>query len=120
LSSRNTPRDWCGHQIEAANRRTLIEHSAMRPARRRSRARWEREGWERVALTEQQVRENSLPVISKADRRYRPVQYHDAVETEAFGQANIVAALRARLDELMPEPLDDVLERQEWQRAEVA
>ena len=43
----------------------------------------------------------------------QPVRYFDAVETEAFGQANIVAALRARLDELMPEPLADVLERQE-------
>ena len=58
--------------------------------------------------------------ISKPDRRYRPVQYFDAVETEAFGQANIVAALRARLDALMPEPLDDVLERQDAQRVEVA
>ena len=43
-----------------------------------------------------------------------------AVETEALGQANIVAALRARLDELMPEPLADVLERQDQQRARVA
>ena len=48
------------------------------------------------------------------------MRYFDAVETEAFGQANIVAALRTRLDELMPEPLDDVLERQRRQRVEVA
>jgi hypothetical protein len=44
----------------------------------------------------------------------------NAVETEAFGQARIVAAVRARLDDLMPEPLADVLERQEQQRGHVA
>ncbi len=59
-------------------------------------------------------------VISKPDRRHNPVRYFDAAETEAFGQANIVAAVRGRLDDLMPEPLDDVLEREERQRAEVA
>jgi hypothetical protein len=59
-------------------------------------------------------------VISKPDRRYRGTGYFDAVETEALGQARIVAAMRARLDELMPEPLGDVLEREQVQRAEVA
>ena len=48
------------------------------------------------------------------------MRYFDAAETEAFGQANIVAAVRGRLDDLMLEPLDDVLEREERQRAEVA
>ncbi len=101
--------DWCGQQIEDNSRRTLAEHTDVddRP-------------WERIALTEEQVGEFNLPVISKADRRYRPVQYHDAVETEAFGQARIVAALRARLDKLMPEPIGDVLEREDAQRALVA
>lgn len=59
-------------------------------------------------------------VISKRDGRYNPARYYDAVETEAFGQARIVAAVRDRLDELMPEPLDDVLERQARQREQVA
>jgi hypothetical protein len=112
--------DWCGHQIEAATRRTLLEHSVIRPTRRLGRVRWEREGWHRIALTAEQVRENDLPVISKADRRYNPVRHYDAVETEAFGQARIVAAVRARLDELMPEPIGDVHEREEQQRAQVA
>ena len=48
-------------------------------------------------------------VISKPDRRHNPVRYFDAAETEAFGQANIVAAVRGRLHDLMHEPLDDVL-----------
>ena len=59
-------------------------------------------------------------MISTPDRRYNPVRYFDAVETEAFGQANIVAELRARLDDLLPGPLDDVLERQALQRTQVA
>ncbi len=42
------------------------------------------------------------------------------METEAFGQARIVAAVRARLEELMPEPLERVLERQQRQRDQVA
>ena len=60
-------------------------------------------------------------MIRKLDTLYgNEGQYFDAVETEAFGQARIVAALRNRLDELMPEPLDDVLERQARQRTLVA
>jgi hypothetical protein len=100
--------DWCGRQIEENTRRTLEERTGLAL------------DWERVALTAQQVEENDLPVISKPDRRYRPVRYFDAVETEALGQARIVAALTYRLDELLPEPIDDVLERQDQQRAEVA
>ena len=109
--------DWdhCGHQIENTTRATLVEHSD-----------WEDETdddelWERVALTTAQVDMFGLrsKVISKPDRRYRPVRHFDAVETEAFGQRNIVNTLRIRLDELMPEPLDDVLERQRIERAEV-
>ena len=76
--------------------------------------------WERVALTEQQVRDNDLPVISKPDKRYKPVRHYDAVETEALGQGLIVSLLRTRLDELIPEPIDAILERQEQQRAQVA
>jgi hypothetical protein len=123
--------DWCGHQIEAATRRSLAEATfgALHPVDRASAALRE-EGaeewfagqhpWERVALTDEQVAGLGDVVISKADKRYNPVRYFDAVETEAFGQAAIVAAVRARLDELLPEPLEDVLVREEQQRAEVA
>ena len=110
--------DWDrgGHQIEAASRATLDEHAED----------WDSQNlWERVALTEQQIMQHNLPIIAKLDRRYAGVngqrgRYFDAVETEAFGQANIVAALQARLDALMPEPLADVLERQRHQREQVA
>jgi hypothetical protein len=99
--------DWCGQQIEANTRRVLEECVGQLR-------------WERVALTQAQVEQFDLPVISKADRRYSPPRAFDAVETEALGQARIVAAVVARLDELMPEPIEDVLERQRRERAEVA
>ena len=114
--------DWCGLQIEENTKRTLREHSGLSltglPARIQAEQFDAR--WERVALTETQVAKNNLPRITKADKRYRPARYFDAVETEAFGQARIVDAVQARLDELIPEPLDDVLERQERQRGQVA
>lgn len=93
--------DLCGDQIEANTRRTLAEHTDERR-------------WERVALTEEQVDTHGLPplVISKPDRRYKPTRYYEAAETEALGQGLIVDLLRA--------PLDDVLGRQERQRAEAA
>jgi hypothetical protein len=99
--------DWCGQQIELNTRRTLTGLVGDLV-------------WERVALTQAQVEQFDLPIISKLDNRYRPPEAFDAVETEALGQARIVAAVRARLDELMPEPIADVLERQAAQRAQVA
>ncbi len=109
--------DHCGGQIETATRNTLIDHSV----------RWGRwlgrgnmEMWERIALTQAQVDEFDLPVISKPDRRYRPLRYFDAVETEALGQGRIVNLLTARLDELMPEPIEDVLEREAEERRSLA
>jgi hypothetical protein len=114
--------DWCGGQIEAHTRGVLMEHRLFgETVISRSPTLAEQTfPWERIALTAQQVEENDLPVISKPDRRYKPVRYFDAVETEAFGQANIVEAVRARLDELLPEPIDNVLEREQQQRADVA
>ena len=59
-------------------------------------------------------------VIRKPDRRYKPVRYHDAVETEALGQSEIVAIVRDHLDHLLPEPIGDVLERERRERGQVA
>jgi hypothetical protein len=42
--------------------------------------------WERVALSEQQVADYELPVITKKDRRYKDGRPHQAVETEAISQ----------------------------------
>lgn len=72
--------------------------------------------WERVALTQEQVEEYDLPVIIKRDRRFKDGRPHEAVETEALRQTVLQDILRARLDELLPEPLARVLEREARQR----
>ncbi|HEX9322910.1 MAG TPA: hypothetical protein VF913_12425 [Xanthobacteraceae bacterium] len=98
--------DWCGGQIEA-NTRAVLERS-VGPLR-----------WERLALTEEQVDEHRLPKIIKHDKRYLDGKPHEAVETEALRQTVIVDILRDRLDELLPEPLARVQERERRQRAAV-
>jgi hypothetical protein len=75
--------------------------------------------WERIALTEQQVRDHDLPVITKRDRRYKDGRPHEAVETEALRQTVLMDILRARLDELIPEPLVRVHEREARQRQRI-
>lgn len=101
--------DWDhrGGLIEGNTRRVLAEYDP---------ALWSDDAWERVALTEVQVRAHRLPVIEKIDRAYRPPRTYPAVETEALGQRLIVELLRARLAALLPEPLADVLERERAQR----
>jgi len=90
--------------------------------------------WERVCITAEQVEvieadraERGLgpATIRKVDRRYidpltgeKGVEV-DAGETEGLGQAFIVNALKARLDELMPEPLADIKARQNEQKTEM-
>ena len=101
--------DWQGHQIEAATRRRLEEQ--VSPL-----------AWERLALTDEQVEEHDLYrlKISKPDRRYKPVRYHDAIETEALRQTLILTIVRKQLDELIPEPLEHVQVREQQQRQELA
>ena len=99
--------DWQGHQIEA-NTRTVLEQIVGGDL-----------DWDRIALTEDQVDEYDLRplMIQKPDRRYKPVRVHDAIETEALRQDVIVGIVRAALDAELPEPLDNVLERERRQRA---
>lgn len=75
--------------------------------------------WDRLAITNVQVREHRLPVVSKPDRRFKPPRAFDAVETEALGQREIQRLLTERLDEVLPEPLKVVRKREERQRAAV-
>jgi hypothetical protein len=92
--------DWQGQQIEANTPRVFAEYAL--PA------------WERLALTGEQVEAHDLTglTIEKADRRYRPPLVYPAVETEALSQRLIVEIVRARLEELLPVPLE-VVRRQE-------
>jgi hypothetical protein len=94
--------DLRGHRIEA-NTRKVLEHE-VGPL-----------DWQRVALTEEQVHANELPVVRKPDK---VLGEHDAVEVEALGQGRVLGLVRAALDELLPEALDAVQVRQEEQRRE--
>jgi hypothetical protein len=102
--------DWDhqGHQIEV-NTRRVLEREAGRPI-----------GWTRIAITQEQIEARGLEPIWKTDARYRPPLKHYAWETEALGQRTIVDLVSAALDALLPEPIDDVLEREREQMGEVA
>jgi hypothetical protein len=102
--------DWQGGQIEKATRERL---EACRRARVGA-----------ACVHRVQVLDHNLArlAIRKEGRRYRkdsPHRFHDAVETEALCQSIIVGTLRDRLDELLPEPLRDVLERERQERDEL-
>ena len=100
-----------GHQIEA-NTRSVLERAA---------GRWlDRASWSRVAITDDQIAERGLTPVWKVDNRYRPARDHEAWEAEALGQGTIQQLVRDALDALLPEPLDDVLEREAEQRVRVA
>lgn len=75
--------------------------------------------WERLALTAGQVRQYRLPSIIKHDRRFKDGGAHNAVETEALSQQVIVGLVRARLDQLLPQPLAAVHEREKAERAQL-
>jgi hypothetical protein len=75
--------------------------------------------WEKVAITPEQVRAHNFPTVDKYDYRFKPARAFQAVETEALGQAEIVRLLTERLDEMVPEPLAEVREREKRQRVQV-
>ena len=102
--------DWQGGQIER-NTRIVLEQIVG-----------DELDWERLAITAEQVDDMQLTAIRKEDRRYKPDdprRFHDAVETEALGQSEIVRIVREHLDGLLPEPLEDVQEREAAQREEM-
>jgi hypothetical protein len=61
---------------------------------------------------------DGLPEIEKLDRRYKPPRLHRAVEVEALGQGVVTGIVRDALDELLPEPLGAVLDREQVERDE--
>ena len=98
--------DLAGNDIEANTRRVLErEVGKLR--------------WERLALTRELVEQYDLPVIIKHDRRFADGGAHEAVETEALSQRIIVEIVQNRLQELLPEPLESVHEREEQQRRQI-
>lgn len=78
--------------------------------------------WTRIALTLAQVKADPRLlrlVIDKTDNRTKPARRYAAVECEAVGQLTLEQILRDRLDQLLPEPLNDVLVREVAERAAV-
>jgi hypothetical protein len=94
--------DLSGGHIEENTCRVLSGYAAL--------------AWERLAITDVQVREHGLVPVSKKDKRFRPVRTFPAVETEALRQREIQRILTERLDAELSEPLSVVLEREEQQR----
>jgi hypothetical protein len=107
--------EWRGpaDQIEANTRRYLEQHAERT---------FDPETWIRVALIQEQVDRNPRLrrlVMDKLDRRYRPARRYQAVECEAVGQTALETMLRRQLDRMLPAPLQEVLHREERQRAQV-
>ena len=102
--------DHQGGQIEANTRRVLEQLIGGEL------------DWLRIALTEAQVEQYHLQglEIMKPDHRYKPVRHHPAIECEALKQQVFVRIIRDALDAELPEPLEDVLERETRQRGEIA
>jgi hypothetical protein len=79
--------------------------------------------WTKIALTEAQVNRSSRLhnlTITKIDKRYKPPKRYEAVECEALGQEVLVQLVRRHLDRLLPEPLNDVRERETEERQRTA
>jgi hypothetical protein len=59
-------------------------------------------------------------VIDKTDNRNKPPKHYQAVECEAVGQSVLERLLREFLDARIPEPIDNVREREAQERVDVA
>lgn len=94
--------DLSGGHIEENTRSVLEGYGAL--------------DWQRLAITDVQVRERGLTVIDKTDSRFSPPRRFPAVETEALRQQEIQRILRGALDAAVPQPLDEVREHEEAQR----
>ena len=97
--------DLSGSHIEENTRKVLAEYGHLY--------------WLRLAITNVQVREWGLIPTDKKDHRFKPARVFPAVETEALRQQEIQRLLLEVLEQAAPEPLSEVLEREEQQRAAV-
>ena len=69
----------------------------------------------------EQIAERGFTPVWKLDSRFHPARGNTRHgKSEALGQSTIVRLVRNALDGLLPEPLDDVLEREAEQRVRVA
>jgi hypothetical protein len=98
--------DHQGTQIEENTRRVLVREAGARE-------------WKRIALTQAQADEHALEPIAKLDKRYVPARSSWAIEVEALGQGVVTRLVRDALDQLLPQPLDQVLVREKAERVEI-
>ena len=78
--------------------------------------------WERLALTSKQVLRYRVPAVVKTDGRFKKntaAGTYEAWETEALWQKVIVRIVTNRLNQLLPQPLKSVLEREAIEREEL-
>jgi hypothetical protein len=104
--------DLAGNYIEDSTRRILEDATGRSFAGL----------WERIMLTDkqcEQLRRKGVSPIQKKDRRFKDGHPHEAFEVEALGQSLVTQIIRDRLEELAPEPLERVREREVKQRAAV-
>jgi hypothetical protein len=105
--------DLAGNDIED-NTRRVLEHATGRT--------FTKDTWERLMLTAAQCRQlerRGVEPIQKTDHRFKDGRPHEAFEVEALGQSFVAQIVRDRLEQLAPEPLAAVQEREAEQRAEV-
>jgi hypothetical protein len=101
-------------QIEANTRRYIEKHADRT---------FDDKTWIKIALTEKQVKARprlKRLTITKLDKRYKPPLAYQAIECEALGQGVLVQLIRKHLDRMLPEPIEDVLERERAQRIKIA
>ena len=99
-----------------------IEENTRRVLERATDRAFDADTWARLAITDdqaQELRRRGVPPIHKTDRRYRDGNPHEAFECEALGQREIERIVRDRLDALLPEPIEDIVQRERQQRAAV-
>ena len=97
--------DLSGGHIEENTRRVLEEYGEVR--------------WDRLAITDVQVRERGLTKVEKKDHRFKPARAFPAVETEALQQQEIQRLLREALYALVALPLNEARVIEERQRVPV-
>jgi hypothetical protein len=93
--------DLTGVDIEG-NTRSVLERCLGRPL-----------DWRRLGITAEQAGARGLEPIRKQAGR-KPA--HLALEVEALGQATAVGLVRETLEAMLPEPLTNVLEREQAER----
>jgi len=86
--------DLSGGHIEENTRRVLEGYAKLE--------------WKRIAITETQACDRNLPEVEKKDSRFKPARTFPAVETEALKQTEIQRILRRELDEILPQPFEEV------------